>query len=129
MQNLDQIRAAAALKVAEKKTNKADVSKLPAMIIGNGLLAATAFATELNKDGGYKREAMAVVLNGTAEHLANPIHGLTVLAGNPGDATAMAKALAEQAEASDLQRATTEALAFIGYVKRYARKEDSTCPS
>jgi CRISPR/Cas system CMR-associated protein Cmr5 small subunit len=50
MQNLEQIRAAAALAVADK-TTKADVSKLPAMIISNGLLAATAFATEMTSHG------------------------------------------------------------------------------
>jgi CRISPR/Cas system CMR-associated protein Cmr5 small subunit len=121
MQNLEQIRAAAALKVAEK-TSKADVNKLPAMIIANGLLAATAFATEPTKDGGYKRPEMAEVLNGTAQHLANPVHGLTELAGVK-DARAMTKALSENASSAVLQRATTEGLAFIGYVKRFARKE------
>jgi CRISPR/Cas system CMR-associated protein Cmr5 small subunit len=128
MHNLDQIRAAAALPVAEK-TNKGDVNKLPAMILTNGLLAATAYATELKEKGVYKREAMAVVMNGVAEHLANPIHGLTVLEGNQGNAKAMTVALATHAQAIDLQRATTEALAFIGYVKRFAQKEESTCPS
>jgi len=122
MQNLEQIRAAAALRGAER-TTKADVNKLPAMIITNGLLAATAFATETTKGGGYKREGMAEVLNATAQHLANPIHGLTVLAGIR-DAGDMTKALSEKAGSAELQRATTEALAFIGYVKRFARKED-----
>ncbi len=92
------------------------------MIIANGLLAATAFAME-SKGSGYKREAMAAALNGTAQHLANPIHGLTVLAGI-NDAGAMTKALSEKAGSAELQRATTEALAFIGYVKRFARRED-----
>ena len=128
MQNLDQIRAAAALKLAER-TTKGDVNKLPAMILTNGLLATTAFATERNKDGGYKRKEMAEVLKGTAEHLANPIHGLAVLAGIKDDPLAMTTALAEHAISGDLQRATTEALAFIGYVKRYANKEENTCPS
>jgi len=122
MQNLEQIRSAAALKVAEK-TNKADVNKLPAMIIANGLLAAAAFATESTKNGGYKRKEMAEVLDGTAQHLANPIHGLTVLKAI-NDARALTKALSENASSADLQRATAEALAFIGYVKRFARKED-----
>ena len=45
MQNLEQIRAAKALAVASK-TSKTAVSKLPAMILANGLLAATAFASE-----------------------------------------------------------------------------------
>jgi CRISPR/Cas system CMR-associated protein Cmr5 small subunit len=122
MQNLEQIRAAAALPVAGK-TTKADASKLPALIIANGLLAATAFATEPKKDGGFKREAMAEVLNGTARHLANPVHGLTALAGVT-DARTMTRALSERASSFDLQRATAEALAFIGYVKRFSSKEE-----
>jgi len=122
MQNLEQIRAAAASKVADK-TNKTDVSKLPAMIIANGLLAAAAFAAESTQGGGYKREAMAEVLNGTAQHLANPVHGLTMLAGI-NNAEALIKALSEKAGSAELQRATAEALAFIGYVKRFAQKED-----
>jgi len=128
MKNLDQIRAAAALNVAEK-TTKADANKLPGMILTNGLLATTAFATELDKEGGYKREAMAVILNEAARHLASPVHGLAVLAGNTGDAHAMTEALAKAGKATDLQRATTETLVFIGYVKRFAKREESTCPS
>jgi len=121
MQNLEQIRAAAALKVAEK-TTKSDVNKLPAMIITNGFLAATAFATEESTGNGYKRQAMAEVMNGTALHLANPIHGLTVLK-TINDARSMTRALSENASSVDLQRATAEALAFIGYVKRFAKKD------
>src|SRR5437660_3247937 len=105
MQNLEQIRAAAALSVADR-TTKADVNKLPAMIIANGLLAATAFATEAKKDGGYKREAMAEVLNGATRHLANPVHGLTVLAGIT-EAREMTKALSQKADSAELQRATS----------------------
>ena len=122
MQNLEQIRAAAALAVADK-TTKADVSKLPAMIISKGLLAATAFASEMTSHGDYKRKAMAEVLTGTARHLANPVHGLTSLTG-VATAEAMTKALSEKASSAELQRATTETLAFISYVKRFARKED-----
>ena len=117
MQNLEQIRAAAALQVAEQ-TTKADVNKLPAMIITNGFLAAAAFA---NEDAGQKRPGMATVMDGAARHLANPIHGLTILA-KIKNATDMILALSDRASSSELQRATAEALAFIGYVKRFARK-------
>ena len=66
---------------------------------------------------------MAEVLTGTARHLANPVHGLTSLTG-VATAEAMTKALSEKASSAELQRATTETLAFISYVKRFARKED-----
>jgi CRISPR/Cas system CMR-associated protein Cmr5 small subunit len=120
MQNLEQIRAAAALPVAEK-TTKADVNKLPAMIIANGLLAATAFA---NENGGTKRPKMAAVMNGVAGHLANRVHGLTVLKGC-ADASTMVERLSTQATSVELQRATMEALAFIGFVKRFAKKGET----
>jgi CRISPR/Cas system CMR-associated protein Cmr5 small subunit len=119
MQNLEQIRAAAALPVAEK-TTKADVNKLPAMIISNGLLAATAFA---NENEGTKRPEMAAVMNGVARHLANAVHGLTVLKGCAG-ATNLVERLSTQATSAELQRATAEALAFIGFVKRFAKKSE-----
>jgi CRISPR/Cas system CMR-associated protein Cmr5 small subunit len=121
MQNLEQIRAAAAASAAEH-TTKADVNKLPAMILANGLLAAAAFATE---NEGAKRPEMAAVMNGVARHLANKVFAITPLAGCQ-DARAMIGALSLGAESADLQRATTEALAFIGYVKRFARKEGDT---
>ena len=54
MQNLDQVRAAHALKEA-LKTDKAAVSKLPAMLLSNGLLGMLAFAAEAEKP---KREKM-----------------------------------------------------------------------
>ncbi len=50
MKNLEQIRAGKALTVAER-TSKTSVSKLPAMILANGLMATAAFASEKKKDG------------------------------------------------------------------------------
>ncbi|MEI8040273.1 MAG: type III-B CRISPR module-associated protein Cmr5 [Verrucomicrobiota bacterium] len=120
MQNLEQIRAAAALPVA-RKTTKADVNKLPAMIISNGLLAATAFA---NENAGTKRPKLAAVMNGVAGHLANSIHGLVLLQGC-ANAGAMVERLSTQATSAELQRATAEALAFISFVKRFANKDET----
>jgi CRISPR/Cas system CMR-associated protein Cmr5 small subunit len=119
MQNLEQIRAAAALAVAYK-TTKADVSKLPALILSNGLLAAAAFA---NEDEGKKRPKMAAVVTGLAEHLSNPTFGFESLRGCK-KADSMIDSLTK-ADSIELQRATAEALAFVGYVKRFARKGDS----
>lgn len=118
MQNLEQIRAAAALKVAEK-TTKSDVSKLPAMIITNGLLAATAFAKETSDNAKPKREQMKNVMDGVARHLASQ-----GIATGANDASTLIDKLAA-AKSTELQRATSEALAFISYVKRFATKEVS----
>ena len=80
MRNLEQIRAAAAFVVAPK-TSKAAVSKLPAMILANGLLSTAAFGTEKKKDGGTpKRPEMEEALRGAAKHLATPELGISVLA-------------------------------------------------
>jgi CRISPR/Cas system CMR-associated protein Cmr5 small subunit len=117
MQNLEQIRAAAALAVAEK-TTKSDVSKLPALILANGLLAAATFASE-----GDKRPKMAAVIDGLASHLSNSVFGIGPLA-SCNNANSMIKALSQHASSDDLQRATSEALAFIGYVKRFAQKDN-----
>lgn len=120
MRNLEQIRAAHALGTAER-TTKAAVSKLPAMILSNGLLAAAAFASEKKKDGKFpKRPDLKKAMDGVAEHLARPELHLAVLA----NAT-HAEALIQRLSAStslDLQRATAEALAYLSYVKRFATK-------
>ena len=115
MQNLEQIRAAHALEVA-KKTTKSDVNKLPAIINANGLLAATAFAKETS-DKGSKRVEMKAVMDGVATHLASQ----GIAAGATDSGSLIAKLAA--AQSTELQRATTEALAFISYVKRFAGKE------
>lgn len=118
MKNLEQIRAAAALPVADK-TTKADANKLPALILTNGLLAGAAFA---NGNQGDKRQKIAAVVCGLAEHLSNPAFGFESLRGCK-TAESMTDALTK-ADSIELQRATAEALAFVGYVKRFARKGD-----
>lgn len=117
MKNLEQIRAAAALNTASK-TTKAEVNKLPGMIIANGLMAATAFAKEASKDGIPKRSGMKAAMDGAAEHLAE--QGIVP---ECSDSDALVKRLTEVSSAA-LQEATAEALAFLGYVKRFAAKAD-----
>ena len=121
MKNLEQIRAANALGAAPNTTKQA-VSKLPAMILSNGLLAAAAFAMESNNNGQAKRPEMKSVMDAAALHLAMPLLGLGVLNGCK-TADSMVKNLSKDGSSCDVQRATTEALAFIGYVKRFATKE------
>jgi CRISPR/Cas system CMR-associated protein Cmr5 small subunit len=123
MQNLEQIRAAKALDTATE-TSKAAVSKLPAMILANGLLAAAAFASETKKDGRTpRRQEMKNAFDGAAQHLTHPQVGISVLAGcrDTGDLVNKLSA----AHSAHLQRATAEVLAFMGYVKRFTTKEGS----
>lgn len=124
MKNLEQIRAAKALAAAER-TSKQAVSKLPGLILANGLLAAAAFAEE---KGGNLKTAMDAV----ADHLAAPVHGIDVLSGvSAADDLVKRLSVVHQnlrPTAFDLQRATLEALAFLGYLKRFTTKSESTTP-
>ena len=119
MQNLDQIRAAKALDSADATSRQA-VSKLPAMILQNGLLAAAAFATEDKTD----RAKMGAAMHATASHLANSQLGISILTNKPTPKEMMTALSSAQATAFDLQRATTESLAFLAFLKRFTTKKD-----
>jgi len=64
MDNLDQIRAKNAL-AARAEVQKKHVTKLPALIVNNGLLAAAAFCND-------KSDELRTVMNKVAAHLADP---------------------------------------------------------
>ncbi len=115
MKNLEQIRAAAALEPA-KSLDKAAVNKLPAMIMSNGLLATIAFCH--SESSGSKRSHMATALMATAGHLARQ----NLAAPGASDLMALTKDLSGR-DSHHLQRATAEALAFIGYLRRFAKKD------
>lgn len=117
MQNLDQIRAAHALE-AHAKTDKSSVAKLPGMILTNGLLATLAFACEAGKDN---RKGQLAAADSLAAHLAKTI---PELAGSTSGASLGTK-LAAGTDLT-LQRATTEALAYLSYLKRFAQKKDKS---
>ena len=131
MKNLDQIRAAAALAASQSKLKdrqnketdqfaftRADVAGFPALIIQNGLLAAFAYASE---DGKATRAGLKFACDRTANHLS--MHGIAVLV-DKTDSKALIEGLSRSPATSlDLQRATSEALAFFSYLKRFAVKE------
>ncbi len=111
MQNLDQIRAANALEAADRVREKA-VTKLPAMIVNNGLLAAAAFAMA-------KSEELIGAMNAVAVHLADPRIGR--LPENAKSTEALIRHLVSPGTGSDrLRLATSEALAYLSYLKRFA---------
>ncbi len=120
MKNLDQIRAAAADKLLphgqKHNFDRSDVVGIPALILTNGLLSAAAFCCEEGKD---KRQGMKRAFDEIAEHLKN--RGLTTASSGP----ALISDLANR-NSLDLQRATTEALAFLAYLKRFAVKKDKS---
>jgi CRISPR-associated protein Cmr5 len=123
MQNLEQLRAAAALKFwADDANSTANIGgdggkvvpKLPSLIINNGLLSTTAFAK--SKGQGYEKLLLEIARHiGTMDASARPVgfrQGETGL--DP-----FLRTLAEN-DSSVLQRATAEALAYLSYLKRFA---------
>jgi CRISPR/Cas system CMR-associated protein Cmr5 small subunit len=95
------------------------VSKLPALIMANGLLATLAFAK--SKGNGY--ETLMVEL---CRFLCDPERRVLPDAGplRQGESKLdrYIRLLADGAEADSqrLQQATAEALAYLGYLKRFA---------
>lgn len=116
MKNLEQIRAAHALKPAENLDRSA-INKLPALILTNGLLATAAFCeAESSAEGRiYMKRAM----DATAQHLAE----CGLLATDKATTRKLIDDLSLR-DSHHLQRATAEALAFIAYLKRFAPKKD-----
>lgn len=115
MKNLEQIRAADALPAA-KDLNRSAVNRLPALILGNGLLATIAFCH--GDSSGDNRGQMARALLATARYL----HGQNLLEAEHKKLDAFASDLSRR-NSLHLQHVTTEALAFIGYLRRFAQKD------
>ncbi|MBI4623844.1 MAG: type III-B CRISPR module-associated protein Cmr5 [Verrucomicrobia bacterium] len=116
MKNLEQLRAAAAL-APSQNLDRSAISKLPALILSNGLLATSAFC--ISDGGGDNKKDMKRALDATAGHLA--ARGLIGAAIN--SANGIITDLSAR-DAIDLQRATSEALAFLAYLKRFAEKKN-----
>ncbi len=118
MKNLEQIRAAHAWGPS-RTLDKAAVNKLPALILSNGLLATAAFCRK--ESTGNNRDGMGQAFEATAKHLA--LRGLVGASVNSIDGLIQDLVARNSME---LQRATTEALAFIGYLRRFAEKSDKS---
>lgn len=116
MRNLEQIRAKHALDFINEEKNVITgpdggniLSKLPTMIVADGLLATAAFAKAKGKDSGYEKTIDNIFAHLKSQAIAA---GIDDLAGKG---------------ALELQRATAEALAYANYIKRFGkakRKED-----
>lgn len=124
MKNLEQIRAANALEAATGTTFKGVndgqvVKKVPTMIRENGILGAAAFALETGQ--GYEG-----VFNAIIRHL----EGMPRLM--PHESSRHASSLSLKAFIEDLSSAdsarlraiTAEALAYLNYLRRFARKKE-----
>ncbi len=131
MKNLEQLRAMHALEFwrpvqgqppQTRGVNKGDVvSKLPGLVVSNGLLQTAAFAK--SKGGGHQELLLAVF-----RFLSHPDRALlpTPTAARPGEPEIerYIRLLTDGPDATSLrlQAATAEALAYMGYLKRFAPK-------
>lgn len=114
MKNLEQIRAASAIQFWKYVSEDTDgeqggdvIRGLSSLVINNGLLATLAFATEKK---GYKTFGDEL-----GRFITKPELGIFKTPAT--DVASFMEALS-RADSLTLQRATTEALAYIGYLKR-----------
>jgi len=115
-QNLEQVRARHAVDCAadvKKQSSEGDcLSGYPSLVVNNGLLATLAFS--LDKEKQHVRVANAVAYHlhklGTVPQSGNGVPNANTLR------DALVKA-----DSQTLRRATGEALAFLAYLKRFAK--------
>lgn len=117
MNNMDLIRAKNALEASgtiRAGENETDtVKKIPPYIINNGLLATALFANE--KKAGYENVFKAVV-----RHLKS-IHRLPQ--GTEESSMGLVRYLVGKTSA-ELRDVTTETMAYLNYLRRFASKGD-----
>lgn len=126
MNNLDQLRAANALDALKKypqlqKKKQHDdqdaqggdqLTGFPALIVNNGLLATIAFSQTKGRDSDH-----VCICHAIAEHL-----NARRLLDAAGDAQFMADELA-RGDSTKLRLCTAEALAYLNYLRRFAKAE------
>ncbi len=120
MKNLEQIRASNALAYANAGHNMRGqeggnvLKKLPALVMGNGLLAAGAFAYGQNQNSGWQS-----CFDHIAKHLAHQDIGIV-----PKEKTDTDKLLyfLSSSDSQTLKLATEEALAWLSYARRFERR-------
>jgi len=117
MRNLEQIRADGALTYVNSgagtrgKEGGNVLKKLPALIMGNGLMAAGAFGYA-QKDGSGWKDCFAHI----AKHLSRPEIGIV----NECDTLdKLMEYLAKKADSQTLKLATDETLAWLTYARRF----------
>jgi CRISPR/Cas system CMR-associated protein Cmr5 small subunit len=127
MKNLDQTRAANALSAAQKGYKGVNegqvVKKVPTMVRENGILGALAFAVERTDKGKVKNEGHYGIWQAVVDHFADErVHVLRRKC-NPDE---FVKWLAgsDDATAARLRAITAEALAYLNYLRRFAKKGD-----
>lgn len=119
MKNLEQIRAANALAYAtgplgtRGRAGGNVLKKLPALVMGNGLMAAGAFAYAQKPETGWR-----TCFDHIAKHLAHPD---VAIAPGCSDTDTLMAFLSAKADSQVLKLATEESLAWLSYARRFER--------
>jgi hypothetical protein len=123
MKNLEQIRAANALAYAKAglgtrgKEGGNVLKKLPALVMGNGLLAAGAFAYAQKPDSGWR-----TCFDHIAKHLA---HGDIAIAPGQDNLDKLMDFLSGKSDSQVLKLATEETLAWLSYARRFEQAPEN----
>lgn len=123
MKNLEQIRAANALTYARAgldtkgKQGGNVLNKLPALVMGNGLLAAGAFAYAQKGDSGWR-----TCFDHIGKHLA---HSEIGIAPGQDNLDKLMDFLSSKADSQVLKLATEEALAWLSYARRFVQSPEN----
>ena len=117
MKNLEQIRAANALAYAKAGENTRGreggnvLKKLPTLVMGNGLLAAGAFAYAQKQDSGWRS---------CFDHIARHLSYADIdIAPGCTDLDKLMDYLTKTADSQTLKLATEETLAWLSYARRF----------
>lgn len=119
--NLDQVRARNALSALRggatgRGVEDGDaISGFPALVVNNGLLATLSFCISKKDSGGYKQIGDAI-----AGHLADP--AIRRVDAGCNTLTGLRDSLTDN-DSATLRLCTAEALAFLNYLKRFAKGE------
>jgi CRISPR type III-B/RAMP module-associated protein Cmr5 len=114
-QSRDQLRAADAYKAA-KDLEKNDLNRLPGLILGDGLLPTLAFVIEKSES----QEGMKKAMDRVAQYLFKED-----ICKPPATGRRDSEGLLEYLLSHDsltLQHVTSEVLAYLAYLKRFAKK-------
>ncbi len=123
MKNLEQIRAANAMAYAKAGLGTRGqqggnvLKKLPALVMGNGLLAAGAFAYAQRNDSGWR-----TCFDHIAKHLAHPD---IAIAPGQDNLDKLMDFLSGKADSQVLKLATEESLAWLSYARRFEQSPEN----
>lgn len=114
--NLDQERAAHALKCSENIKSQ-HVERIPGMIVNNGLLATAAFCLKKS------RAEMMRAMDSVADHLKQRSIVTLKEASQENPLTRQLINDLANKDSESLHQATDEALAYLAFLKRFAKRD------